>query len=270
MLPSSDELEAFHERLIAARDASGRVGDAEVGRTDLLANLTALAQDWLRLSQALRDSDVVTPELDVMDGLMTEILRGNPERKRGKYYKRRLEDVRKGFADAIIIPVIKHEGSPNQVASRRLRAQLDPLLSQEEQVYIEEAARCVGQSCFRAAIIMLWAGGVARIHQAISKVGFAAFNAALTTVAGKGGQPFKRVSARPPIASLPELQQLRDFDLIVVGMELWSYDLQAFQDLERLLGIRNNAAHPGTATPGRLDVEHFATKLAERVFSTIT
>ena len=46
-------------------------------------------------------------------------------------------------------------------------------------------------------------------------------------------------------------------------------DLQAFQDLERLLGIRNNAAHPGTATPGRLDVQHFANKLAERVFATI-
>ncbi|HKW40590.1 MAG TPA: hypothetical protein VJN39_05010 [Gemmatimonadales bacterium] len=68
---------------------------------------------------------------------------------------------------------------------------------------------------------------------------------------------------------MPELQQLRDFDLIVVGMELWGYDLPAFQDLERLLGIRNNAAHPGTATPGLLDVQHFAKKVAERVFSTI-
>jgi len=77
------------------------------------------------------------------------------------------------------------------------------------------------------------------------------------------------MSARPQITSLPELQQLRDFDLLVVGMELWRYDLQAFQDLERLLGVRNGAAHPGTATPGILDVEHFATKLAQRVFSTI-
>jgi len=52
-------------------------------------------------------------------------------------------------------------------------------------------------------------------------------------------------------------------------MELWRYDLQAFQDLERLLGVRNGAAHRGTAIPGLLDVENFATKLAQRVFSTI-
>jgi len=269
MLPSSDELEAFHERLTAARDAAGKVGDAEVGRTDLLADLAAIARDWLRLSQALRDSDVVTPELDTTDAVMTEILRGNPERRRGTYYRRRLEEVRKGFADAIIVPVIKHEGSPRQVAVRRLRALLDQLPSPDEQAYIDEALRCIGQSCFRAAIIMLWAGAVARLHQAVGAVGFGAFNAALAAVAAKTGQPFKRMSARPQITSLPELQQLRDFDLLVVGMELWRYDLQAFQDLERLLGVRNGAAHPGTATPGILDVEHFATKLAQRVFSTI-
>ena len=115
---------------------------------------------------------------------------------------------------------------------------------------------------------MLWAAAISRLHQAIEKVGFNAYNTALNQTAQKKGSPFNRVS-KTPVASLPELQRCRDFDLIVVGMQLWKYDLQVFEELDRLLGIRNSAAHPGMLKPSAIDVQQYASKLTAYVFGVV-
>ena len=61
----------------------------------------------------------------------------------------------------------------------------------------------------------------------------------------------------------------RIFDIIVVGMILWGYDLQTAEQLERLLGIRNSAAHPGMLQPGAIDVQQFATSVGQYVFGVV-
>lgn len=109
---------------------------------------------------------------------------------------------------------------------------------------------------------------MSRIHSAVEKIGLNAYNLALEQTALKKGNPFNKVS-KNPVASLPELQRSRDFDLIVVGMELWKYDLQVFEELDRLLGIRNSAAHPGMLKPTALDVQQYASKVATYVFSVV-
>src|SRR5206468_9134209 len=68
--------------------------------------------------------------------------------------------------------------------------------------------------------------------------------------AKRKGHPYTVVQRQEPIASLPELQHVADFVILVVGMDLWGYDRQAFAELAALLQTRNNAAHPGMATPG--------------------
>src|SRR5215470_20368568 len=100
-------------------------------------------------------------------------------------------------------------------------------------------------------MVMLWAAGIAGLH------------------GGHRASRFQHVQQRPqhqhqqervPVQhrieincwSLPELQRSRDFDILVVGMELWKYDYQVFEELNRLLGIRSSAAHPGMLTPSAL------------------
>ena len=109
---------------------------------------------------------------------------------------------------------------------------------------------------------------MSRLHAAIEKIGFNAYNAAVDQTVQKKGSPFNRVS-KTQVSSLPELQRARDFDLLVVGMDLWKYDLQVFEELDRLLGIRNSAAHPGMLKPNALDVQQYATKLRTYVFSVV-
>jgi len=117
---------------------------------------------------------------------------------------------------------------------------------------------------------MLWAAAIARFHRAVINRGFDAYNKAVDSVTSKKGFPFNRVNAGAKLSSLPELQRSRDADLLIIGMELFQYDLQCYQELERMLGQRNDCAHPGMNSPGALDVNQFATKLRVLAFDAVS
>lgn len=271
MLPRSDDIEALHARVKRLSADLKKLKSAEVTKAELKSELAATAREWLRLSPTFRDSGVCAPErLDAYDKDMQDVLTSTTARARASAYRTKLAPFELHIFDDVVVPLIKLEGSPRQVASRQvLLAFLGSGLTTEETTYIEEAARCVTVQSFRAALIMLWAASIARIHAAVIKRGFDAYNRAVDAVVGRKGAPFNRVKEGAKISSLPELQRSRDADLLVVGMELFKYDLQVFQELDRLLGIRNDAAHPGMAQPGALDVQQFATKLSTLVFGHV-
>jgi hypothetical protein len=117
--------------------------------------------------------------------------------------------------------------------------------------------------------MMLWAAGIARLHAAIMNKGFKTFNAAVDAAVARKSAPFHRIKDSAKISSLPELQRSKDADLLIVGMELFGYDLQIYQELDRLLGIRNDSAHPGMAKPTALDVQQFASKVSSYLFEKV-
>lgn len=269
MIPSSDQLESFLERLNDLdRDLSKHKG-AEVRKPEIIVEIKTISKDWLRLSEALRAVEALSHEnLNFVDAQFKDLFLGTNARTRASAYQKKIAPVLSSFTDRIVIPVIRFEGSPSQVASRQLLGEFVGKVSPEELTYLEEAARCLASRCNRAAIILLWAAAMSRLHGAIEKVGFNAYNAALDQTMLKKGGPFNRVS-KTAVASLPELQRCRDFDLLVVGMELWKYDLQVFEELDRLLGIRNSAAHPGMLKPSALDVQQYASKVSAYVFEVV-
>lgn len=270
MLPKSDELEDLYERAKKMRGELGRRKSAEITQQDIKDQIAAIAREWLRISPVIRDAGCCSNELlEQFDNQMTEVLTSTTQRARASAVKNKLAPFVDKVVDGVIVPVIQVEGSPRQVASRQVNEALDGVLGHEEAAYVSEAARCVTVECYRAAIIMLWAAAIARIHQTIMNQGFDRFNNAVDILAAKSKHPFKRINSGAKIASLPELQKSRDSDLLVVGMELFGYDLQCYQELERLLGQRNDCAHPGMNSPGALDVQQFASKLRRLVFDEI-
>lgn len=269
MTPSSEQLEAFVQRLGDLDRELVKLRGAEVTKTSTIEEVRSLAKEWLRLSAALRAADAVpAANLDSFDGSFKELLTATSLRTRSSAYRSKLDPILSKFVDQVVIPTIRHEGNPAQVASRQLLAEFDGVVTPEELTYLEEAARCLASRCNRAAIILLWAAAIARFHSAIEKIGFNAFNAAVDLTEKKKGNPFGRVS-KATVSSLPELQRAKEFDLLVVGMELWKYDLQVWGELDRLLGTRNGAAHPGMAKPTALDVQQFAAKVATYVFKIV-
>jgi hypothetical protein len=269
VIPSSDHLEAYLERLQALDKELAKLKSLEVTKSGLIAEIKTLSKDWLRLSETLRAENAVSLEaLTFIDDPMKAILQSTNSRTRASAYRTRIEPIIDGFTDRIVIPVIRYEGSPTQVAARQLLGEFSEKAPIEEFNYLEEAARCLGSRCNRAAIILLWAAAIARLHGAVEKIGFNAYNEALERTTKLKGNPFNKVW-KATITSLPELQRSRDFDLIVVGMDLWKYDLQVFEELDRLLGIRNSAAHPGMLRPSALDVQQYASKIATYVFQVV-
>ncbi len=269
-VPDSDELEAFHERVRALDDQLEKLSGAEVTRAEIITELSAVSKQWLKMSTALGETGIC--DLDTLqktDNTVKGILQSTITRARASAYRKKLALLLDPFIESIIVPVIKYEGSPIQVAARQVRETFSAHILVDEEAYLEEAGRCITVRCYRAAIIMLWAAAISRFHRSIENLGFAAYNAAYTTTLAKTGNPFNRVSKGATISSLPELQRIRDFDILVVGMELWKYDLQAYEELDRLLGTRNTYAHPGMAAPTILDVQQFASKIDSFVFSIV-
>lgn len=270
MTPSSEELEAFHDRAMSLDGMLAKLKSAEVGKIESIAALAALAKDWLRLSPALKSgTEGFLPSLDPYDAAMSDVLASTKQRSRATAYRAKLKLFGPGFLDSIVVPIMRFEGSPAQTAARQLEALLTPSVTPDELSYVQEAARCSSLHCHRAAIVLLWAAGVARLHNKIQALGFAAFNSAAATASGKKGGPYNRITKAISIASVAELQRLRDFDVIAVGLDLWGYDLQAFEEQDRLLGVRNSAAHPGMFAPTALDVRQFAEKLRRYIFDLV-
>ena len=269
MTPTSDELEAYQDRVIRIDSDLAKIS-GEVRSSEVIAQLAALARDWLRLSSALKEgTDGFISSLDEYDLAMSEILKSTKGRSRATAYKSRLKIFRDNFMDAVLVPIMRHEGSPAQAAARRLESLFAGVVSHEEAQYIAEAARCSSVKCQRAAMVIIWAAAIARLHSGVQVVGFAAFNSAAAAVAAKKGHPFNRVTRPLALTSVADLQLTRDFDVIGVGMELWQFDLQAFEEINRLLGIRNSAAHPGTFEPTSLEVWQFAEKVKRYIFDVI-
>jgi hypothetical protein len=270
MLPKSDDLEALYGRAKIVSGTLGKMRGVELKKQDIKDEIADIARTWLRASPTIRDAGCCKNEVLVrFDASMIELLSSTTQRARASALKKKLAPFVDDVVDAVIVPVIQVEGSPRQVAARQVQEAFDGTVSPEEQAYVEEAARCVTVECYRAAIIMLWAAAAARIHGAVMNRGFDGFNKAVDAASSKKGSPFNRVRQSAKITSLPELQRSRDADLLIVGMELFGYDLQAYQELDRLLGQRNDCAHPGMNHPGALDVQQFAAKLRSLVFEAV-
>ncbi len=270
MTPTSEELEAFHDRVQRVDADLAKLKSGEVTRGEQISSLGSLARDWVKISTGLKNgAEGFVPSLDTYDLAMGEVLNATKVRSRASAYRSRLKPFRDGFIDSVVMPLMRFEGSPAQAAARQLESLLSDVVTSEETQYVAEAAKCSSLHCHRAAIILLWAAAIARMHTNIQVLGFSAFNAAATAALTKKGQPYSRITKGLSIGSLPELQRGRDFDLIAVGMELWGYDLQAFEELDRLLGVRNSAAHPGMFLPLTTDVRVFAEKLKRYVFNYI-
>jgi hypothetical protein len=270
MLPSSDDLEALHARVRQVTAALTKVGGTEVPDAATKENLAGIARVWLRLSPSLRQSHVCDGAvLDSCDEDMQALLSGTTSRARATTLRRRLERFSTRAVEQVIVPLIQFEGSPRQVGARQVQAAFPHDLEPEEIVCVEEAARCMTALAFRAAIILLWAAGVARMHRAVGDRGCSAFNAAIDACLAKTGAPFDRLQEGAKIASLSELPRSRDADVLVVGVELFGYDLLTFEEMDRLLVIRNDATRPDRLHPNALDVQQYAQKVGVHIFQTV-
>jgi len=115
---------------------------------------------------------------------MEDILNSTTIRARASSVSKKLSPFVDRAISSVVVPLIKFEGGPRQVAAGQVVGAIPSSLSAEEKAYLAGAARRVPVQAYRAAIIMLWAAAMARFHGAIERRGFDAFNQA----SGNSGQ----------------------------------------------------------------------------------
>ena len=122
MIPTSDDLEVFFERINNLYRDLSKLKSAEVRDVETLATIKALSKEWLRLSEALRSAEAIPHDnLSSLDKHLKDILQSTNSRSRASAYRKKLMPVLSTFTEQIVIPMILHEGSPAQVAARRLQ-----------------------------------------------------------------------------------------------------------------------------------------------------
>jgi len=106
--------------------------------------------------------------------------------------------------------------------------------SSEVQEYAEEAAKCLENDCFKAAIILSWNVLILFLYRKIETYGLSNF----ARVARKKGFNFKG-----RINTIYDLNKLADADLIETSHDVGIFDRNAKEQLKQLALTRNGCAH---------------------------
>src|ERR1051325_9778943 len=116
-MPSSEQLEAFLQKLRDIDRDLAKLKDSEVRKAETLGEIKVVAKQWLMFSEGLRSVETILEKsLNHVDAQMKEMLQGADSRTRASTFRKKLKPALDSFMDGIIIPVIRHEGSPAQVA----------------------------------------------------------------------------------------------------------------------------------------------------------
>jgi hypothetical protein len=137
---------------------------------------------------------------------------------------------------------------PLRRVSVKLQSQAAQIANDDLRSFASEALRCLDPAvaALRAATVLGWAGGVARLKERLWQKGQAAIVAELG-----------RLGWRVRIAKEADLDDLKDVQLVGLGHELGLYDKAAKKALESALDFRNACAHPTDVAAGIHKVEAF-------------
>lgn len=100
--------------------------------------------------------------------------------------------------------------------------------------YLEEAMGCLRAGSNSATVLMCWNALVIAIRKKIGELGLAEIQAALGKIGARSGAG---------MASIHNLSDIDDADLVKLGRHMGLYDQGVAQRLDSMRGIRNSAAH---------------------------
>lgn len=157
-----------------------------------------------------------------------------------------LDAVLSRFKNKFVLPIQQTRTVVENVFD--LEKLVSGLPDPDESEYLKEAVDCANARFCKAAVVLGWCAAIDRIQRKVQQVGFAAFNAASTALKNQTSGKHKRWNKEFKVATIAELQQVFDSDLIVIceGMGLLDGN-----QADRLIAVdfqwRNHSAHPGEA-----------------------
>jgi hypothetical protein len=139
-----------------------------------------------------------------------------------------------------------------------LRSHSGTIKSQRVQDFIEEAVKCIENGCYRAAVVLSWAGAVAVLYDNVVAHHLAAFNA----------EALRRDPKWKTAKNADDLARLKESEFLNILGALSILGKNAKQELENCLTLRNGCGHPNSLKLGEAKVAAQVETLILNVFSS--
>jgi len=143
---------------------------------------------------------------------------------------------------------IRSKSIPKQIYVSELDSLLTSVTVPSELLYLGEAANCLKQGYFKAAVVMGWCAAINRVHLKIEQLGFTQFNTTSATMKNATSGAYKRFNKTYSINSLSELREVFDNDVLWIVEGLGLIDSNERKRLVACFDLRNQSAHPNNTS----------------------
>lgn len=261
-----NKLEEFKRELQSLRREVKGIPGATVNKASIRNHADAIATMWVEdLRSQLEHKFQLPPGVieEMAEHMKRLHVLSRPSNRTSSYLNvigKALDD----FDDKFILPIKQSATTVESIFD--LQKLVPGLATAEESDYLTEAVRCAELGHRRAAIVMGWCAAIDRLQKAVLQIGLSKFNAASAKIKNQTTGRYKNWNKQFSLASLRDLQEVFDNDLITVleGMEL--FDGNQVDRLRTCFQYRNHSAHPGQAPIGDANVVAFFTDINAMIF----
>jgi hypothetical protein len=261
-----EKLETLETRLRRLRGEVKKLTVKQVGRKALRTEADALADFWVeQLRSPVEHKFKVSPEVisKYAEGFKRLHVLSRPNNLVTSYVSC-INRLLKDFKNDLVLPV---QQSPGVSEREQLRALIDQIPEEDVSEYLAEAASCAEAGYLRAAIVLGWCAAIDRVQRKLLSVDLDKFNRASADMKKQASGRFKRFNKQFAVATLSELQEIFDNDLLWVLEGMGLIDSNQGDRLHSLFEYRNQSAHPGNAPIGEVHVIAFFSDLIEIVLT---
>jgi hypothetical protein len=242
-----EELRQLHAELIRLKKDISKENNSRIAKIGLKKRAEDLATMWFTtLSPSLAQHPIVNSEvIERYSGSFASLLKLVRSNNLRTSYLEVLGSILRKCRDELIVPIQTEPKLAKEVSL--LEKMLEGLPSTEEDAYLKEAIACARSGFLRAAAVLGWCAAVDRIHRSIEKLGFDKFNSTSKQMAAATSGRFKRFNSPAAVASMGELREVYDSNILWVleGMQL--IDGNQHTRLRSCFELRCQSGHPGDA-----------------------
>ena len=160
-----------------------------------------------------------------------------------------------------IAPLIQvGKGGPTIGVAITLRQHIQSIGNVDVASFVEEAVRCMEASCFRAAVVLSWAGAVAVLREYVLQGNLAAFNT----------EAKRRNAKQKLVTSYDDFEGMKEYDFLQVLGSISILGRSVKLELEARLKFRNACGHPTTLLLSEHMVSAHVESLILNVYSRFT
>ncbi len=117
--------------------------------------------------------------------------------------------------------------------------------NEEYRKYLEEAARCLSNDCYRASIVLGWCSVIFTINEKLKELRYSVITKALLDMKKESKkQPFKYFNKNRKVTNDDELFEIFDSDKLMMILWLNIIDKQQYERLMSCYKLRCHASHP--------------------------